>query len=230
MNLGADNVPVRIASRSNIRRILVVNDTVGDVVIDVVIVAAIVVGAVIVDVNVVAVNLAAVNAAPLNVVAVKVVAVNAVAVNVVVVDAVAVNVVAVNVVGVLVVIDDGGVAVGPVHDMFDVAVLLVENDNVVVGLRFLVAYLVVCPDDNYSISPMGGGSFRFGIAAEDEHLKKDEEIDGYLERAADPELQRGFSQEEVGGLEYVTARPHYHHADTVKKEECILCSRSFSPQ
>lgn len=74
----------------------------------------------------------------------------------------------------------------------------------------------MCPDNNYSISPVGTGSFRFDIAPIDEHLKKDKEVYGDLERATNPELERSFSKEEVSGFEDVATRPHYHHAQTVK--------------
>lgn len=78
--------------------------------------------------------------------------------------------------------------------MFDVAFLFVKNDNVVSGLRLLVTYFVVCPDDNYSISPMHADSFRFGVTPVNEHLEKYKEVDGDLDYPANPKLNWSFSK------------------------------------
>lgn len=86
------------------------------------------------------------------------------------------------------VVNNSSISISLINNMFDIAIPLVKNDNVVRSLRLFVALLVVCPDDNYSISPMSSRPFWFAVAPVYEYLKKDKKIYCYLKWSTNPKL------------------------------------------
>lgn len=57
------------------------------------------------------------------------------------------------------------------------------------------------------------------VAAVVVNLEQDGEVHEDLQQATCPELHRSLGEQEVACFESVTAGPHQHHLDTVKKEE-----------
>lgn len=50
----------------------------------------------------------------------------------------------------------------------------------------------------------------------EENLQEDQDVYGHLDGAANTELYRSITEDEVQGFEHVTKRPHNHHANTEK--------------
>lgn len=109
-------------------------------------------------------------------------------------------------------VEAGTVAELPIAERLLLLDSFVDHGQFVVALSLVVVVLLVRPDDNYSIPPMRTDSLRLGVVLVDVDLQQYQRVDRHLDQAAHPELFRRLAQEKVQRLKYVTARPHYHHA------------------